>query len=98
MRRPHPVLVYSSSRLLMLFTTALLLYVLGARGWLLLLLAFLVSGLLSFVLLSRQRDEVSKVVVNRTSRVKERLDERTRAEDEADEAWRAAHDDPTADT
>ena len=89
------MLVYTASRLLMLCTTALVLYAVGARGWLLLLLAFVVSALLSYLLLYRQRSEVAQVVERRTARVRDRMDERTRAEDEADEAWRAAHGDRT---
>jgi Mn2+/Fe2+ NRAMP family transporter len=40
------------------------LYLLGARGLLLLALAVLISGLVSFVLLSRQRDEMSGSVLS----------------------------------
>ncbi|GAA1013737.1 hypothetical protein Aple_088420 [Acrocarpospora pleiomorpha] len=53
------VLVYTLSRL-GLFTVALgVLYLLGLRTYALLAVAFLVSGLASYVLLSKQRDEVS---------------------------------------
>lgn len=97
MRRPHPVLVYTTSRLLMLCTAALVLYAVGARGWLLLLLAFVVSALLSYLLLYRQRAAVATALERRTTRARESMDERTRAEDEADEAWRAAHGDAAPD-
>jgi Mn2+/Fe2+ NRAMP family transporter len=66
-----------------------LLYLAGARGFLLLALAFVVSGILSFVLLSRQRDVMSGALVARLRRGRERaaglrarLEEGSRAEDE----------------
>lgn len=66
-----------------------LLYIVGARGLLLFALALLISGIASFVLLSRQRDAMS-VAVNRriekaTARaadIRDRIDEGTRVEDE----------------
>ena len=60
----------------------------GARGLLLLALAFVVSGIASFVLLSRQRDVMSGALMarlkNRRPRgpgFRTRLEEGTRAED-----------------
>jgi hypothetical protein len=47
--------VYTSSRLLVFIVVATVLALLGMRGVLLLAVAVLVSGLLSYVLLSRQR-------------------------------------------
>ncbi len=93
MSRPSPVLVYTASRILLFVASAGVLYLIGARGLLLLLLALVVSGLLSFVLLSRQRDALSAVVVDRSRRVRDRMDARTTAEDAADDAWRAAQGD-----
>ncbi|MBX6384174.1 MAG: DUF4229 domain-containing protein [Microbispora sp.] len=56
----HPVVVYTLSRL-GLFAVALgVLYLVGLRSYPLLLFAFLVSGLASYVLLSKQRDAVSE--------------------------------------
>jgi uncharacterized iron-regulated membrane protein len=53
------VIVYTLSRL-GLFAVALgVLYLLGLRAFALLAVAFLVSGLASYVLLSKQRDAVS---------------------------------------
>ncbi|GAA1994149.1 hypothetical protein GCM10009799_20260 [Nocardiopsis rhodophaea] len=58
------VLAYTASRLL-LFAVALgVLYLLGARDFLALALAFLISGLVSYVLLSKQRDAMSAVVAD----------------------------------
>jgi hypothetical protein len=82
-------LAYSSARILMLVAALILLYLIGIRGLLLLVLACLVSGLLSFVLLSRQRDRMSGALIarlkngqRRATGFRARLDEGARAEDE----------------
>ena len=61
-------LAYSSARILLLVVAMVLLYLAGARGLLLLALAFVVSGILSFVLLSRQRDMMSGALMARLGR------------------------------
>jgi Protein of unknown function (DUF4229) len=83
------VLAYTSARILLLVAAVVPLYVAGARGLLLLALAFLVSALLSFVLLSRQRDTVAgalssrlKRTAERTNSFRARIDEGARAEDD----------------
>jgi hypothetical protein len=58
-------LAYTSARILLLVVSLILLYLIGARGLLLLALAFLVSGIASFVLLSRQRDRMSGALMAR---------------------------------
>ena len=58
-------LAYTSARILLLVVSIILLYLVGARGLLLLALACLVSGIASFVLLSRQRDMMSGALMNR---------------------------------
>ena len=58
-------LAYTSSRILLLVISVILLYLVGARGLLLLALAFVVSGIVSFVLLSRQRDVMSSALMAR---------------------------------
>jgi uncharacterized protein (DUF58 family) len=80
---------YTSARILLLVVSVILLYLAGARGLLLLALAFVVSGIASFVLLSRQRDVMSGVLLarlkNRRPRAagfRARLEEGARAEDE----------------
>lgn len=111
-KRFGPVVGYTSARLVLFILTAILLALLGMQGVGLLLVALLVSGLLSYVLLTRMRDAMSAAVVSRTaradrmdgdggarpsgrlSRLRTRLDERTRAEDEADDAARAGDDPP----
>ncbi|ASU85726.1 DUF4229 domain-containing protein [Nocardiopsis gilva YIM 90087] len=81
------VLAYTASRLL-LFAVALgVLYLLGARDFLALALAFLISGLVSYVLLSKQRDAMSAVVAEGLAKMRgmgERLEEGASKEDDAD--------------
>lgn len=89
--RPSPVLIYSTSRILLFVATTGVFWLVGFRGLLLLAIALLVSGLLSFVLLSGQRDAMSAAVVETGGRLKRRLDDRTTAEDADDDAWRAEH-------
>ena len=73
----RPLLVYTLSRL-GLFAVALgVLYLIGARSWLLLLLAAVLSGVASYVLLSKQRDALGQ----RLSRVGRWPDEQ-RSEDQ----------------
>jgi len=94
-RGPGPVVVYTSSRIAIFVVVAAVLALAGMRGVLLLAVAVLASGLLSFVLLGRQRDAMSQAVVERGSRLRQRMQEATEAEDEIDEQMRAAHEDAT---
>lgn len=67
----HPVVVYTLSRL-GLFAVALgVLYLVGMRGLLLFAAAFLVSGLASYVLLSKQRDAVSRRIAGNRREARE---------------------------
>jgi hypothetical protein len=82
-------LAYTSARIVLLVVSAILLYLAGARGLLLIVLAFVVSGVASFVLLSRQRDIMSGALLARLKNgraraagFRARLEEGTRAEDE----------------
>jgi hypothetical protein len=75
------VLIYSLSRLALFAATAGVLFLVGARGFLLLALSILISGVVSFVLLSRQRDAVSSSVTERASRIRENLAEGAARED-----------------
>ena len=82
-------LAYTSARFVLFLIALVLLYLAGARGLLLAALALLVSGIASFVLLSRQRDVMSgaltkrlRGVRTRASGVRDRLSEGTRAEDQ----------------
>ncbi|WP_018654720.1 DUF4229 domain-containing protein [Actinomadura flavalba] len=60
----RPVLLYTLARLGLFLVTAAVLFLVGARGALLLLLSLLISGVISFVLLSSRRDEMSAAVEN----------------------------------
>jgi hypothetical protein len=80
---------YTSARFVLFLVALVLLYFVGARGLLLVALALLISGIASFVLLSRQRDAMSGALTSRLlgvrKRAKElntRLDEGARAEDD----------------
>ena len=82
-------LAYTSARILLLVASLILLYLVGARGLLLLALACVVSGIASFVLLSRQRDKMSGALMSRIRTgqrrgggFRARLEEGARAEDE----------------
>ena len=80
-------LAYTSARIVLLVVSVVLLYLAGARGLLLLALAFVVSGIASFVLLSRQRDVMSGVLLTRLKNrrvggFRARLEEGARAEDQ----------------
>jgi Protein of unknown function (DUF4229) len=78
----HATFVYTTSRILLFAVMLGLLYVVGARGLLLIGLAVLISGIVSFILLSRQRDAMSGAITSRISNFRQRLDEGTRAEDD----------------
>ena len=89
-------LAYTAARLVLFLVALLLLDLAGARGLLLVALALLISAILSYVLLSRQRDAMAgalshrlRGVRGRASDFRTRLDEGTRAEDTDDEAPRA---------
>ena len=80
---------YTSARILLLVVSLILLYLVGARGLLLIALACVVSGIASFVLLSRQRDVMSGALMarikngqRRAAGFRERIEEGARAEDD----------------
>ena len=80
---------YTSARILLLVVSLILLYLVGARGLLLVALACVVSGIASFVLLSRQRDAMSSALMTRVRKgqrrvagFRTRIEEGARAEDE----------------
>lgn len=80
---------YTTARILLFVVSVIVFYVVGARGLLLLALACLVSGIASFVLLSRQRDVMSGVLMSRIKNgqrraagFRARLEEGARAEDD----------------
>jgi Mn2+/Fe2+ NRAMP family transporter len=78
----RPTLAYTSARILLFVGALIVLYLVGARGALLLALAILVSGVISFMVLSRQRDMMSGALVTRFRDMRSRLDEGAKAEDD----------------
>jgi Protein of unknown function (DUF4229) len=93
-------LAYTSARILMLVVSGIVLYLCGARGLLLLVLAFLVSAIASYILLSKQRERMAGALNRRLSKAtgavtgkaaefKERLEDGAAAEDTANDAARA---------
>jgi hypothetical protein len=78
----RPTLAYTVLRLLVLLVAWIALYLAGARGLLLPLLAIVISGVVSFILLSRHRDAMSAAITRRLDRARERLAAGTTAEDE----------------
>ena len=90
-------LAYTSARILLLVISVVLLYLAGARGILLLALAFVISALASYVLLSRQREVLAGALNRRLGRVtakatefRERLADGASAEDAEDDAGEPA--------
>jgi Mn2+/Fe2+ NRAMP family transporter len=78
------VLAYTAARVALFAAAAGVLYLLGARGLLLVALAVLASGLVSLVLLSSQRDAMSAAVMSAARRGRRKIDEsRTREDDRA---------------
>jgi hypothetical protein len=73
---------YSAARILLFAASLGLLYLVGARGLLLVGLALVVSGIISFIVLSRQRDAMSGAITSRIGSFRSRLDEGSRAEDD----------------
>ena len=75
-------LSYTVLRLGLFVVAFLLLYFAGARSLLLLGGAILISGLISYFLLNRQRMAMSSAISKRVTNFRERLDAGTRAEDD----------------
>lgn len=78
----HPFIIYSLQRLLLLIVSFGVLFLLGARGIFLILLAFLISAVAAYVLFARQRDQVGSRMSGYFSRMNQRIDNATHAEDE----------------
>ncbi len=75
-------LAYTTARILLFVAATGLFYLAGARGLLLLALALLVSGVASYIVLSRQRDAMSGALVNRFRTLRTRIDQGAKAEDD----------------
>jgi uncharacterized protein (DUF58 family) len=90
-------LAYTGIRAALLVVAGVLFYLCGARGFLLLILSFAVTAILSYILLGRQRQKVADALNRRVEKAtskasgkmtefKSRLEEGTASEDEANEA------------
>jgi fatty acid desaturase len=79
------LLTYTGLRLLVFGVVLVLLWLVGGRGWLLLALAVLISGIASVVLLSRQRDALSTSLVSRWRSINDRIDASARREDDLED-------------
>ncbi len=73
---------YTVSRILLFVVALLLLYLAGARGLLLVGLALRASGIVSYVVLSRQREAMAGSLAARLRSLRTRIDEGARAEDD----------------
>jgi Mn2+/Fe2+ NRAMP family transporter len=73
---------YTTARILLFVAATGLIYLAGARGLLLLGLALLLSGVVSYVLLSRQRDAMASALNRRLTSFRSRLDDGARVEDD----------------
>lgn len=82
---------YSTLRLAVLLVVGAVCYLLGLRGFGLLLVALIVSGIVSLFVLDRQREALGESVGGVFSRINARIDANTRSEDVEDEP---ASDDP----
>lgn len=72
---------YTTLRLALLIIVGGIAFTLGMRGLPLAIVAFIGSGLASFVILDRQRDELGKSVGGLFQRISARIDADTRKED-----------------
>jgi hypothetical protein len=62
-------IAYTSARILLLGISVILLYWAGARGLLLLVLAFAVSAIASYILLNKQREAIAAKLNGRLGKV-----------------------------
>lgn len=84
-RNPHTVLRYTTLRLAIFLLALALLWLVRVRGLLLVALALVISGLASYVLLSRQRDAMSVQLSSATARRRARAAARAAREDDVAE-------------
>ncbi len=80
------LLKYTIYRFLVFAAALVVLYLLGARFYLLVALAIVISGLISLVVLDRQRDGIAPMVKKFTSRINDRIESGKRKEDAASDA------------
>ncbi len=80
---------YSTLRFVVLLVVGGVCYLAGLRGFALLLVAFIGSGVMSLFVLNRQRDALGASVGGLVSHINARIDASARAEDVDDEEGRA---------
>ena len=80
------MLKYTAVRFLLFAGVTAVLWLIGIRVdiWVLLALGLAISGLISFFLLNRTRDDASSSLVGAFRRMNDRIDSSARAEDEAE--------------
>ncbi|HEU4541560.1 MAG TPA: DUF4229 domain-containing protein [Jiangellaceae bacterium] len=83
---------YTALRALVFAVVAALLWIFGLRGYWLLLFAILLSGFVSLFALNRSRDELSTAFVTRREKTRQRMADRTAAEDAWNDEIRRARD------
>ncbi|MBE2997810.1 DUF4229 domain-containing protein [Nocardiopsis sp. HNM0947] len=84
-------LTYTAARLGLFAGAFGIVYLFGARSWIALILAWVISGLASYVLLSKWRDQISQNIVERSeqrrgNRLGDRLEDAASREDHLQEA------------
>lgn len=72
---------YTTLRLAILLAVGVVAYFFGLRDVMLLIVAFLGSGILSFILLDRQRDALGESVGSVFTRINSRIEANTKSED-----------------
>jgi len=77
----YPTATYFVARVALLAAIGALVYALGMRGIPLIIVAFLASGLLSYIVLNRARGEMGSKVGGYFSRMNARIDSGSNAED-----------------
>lgn len=77
----NPFITYTLARLGLLAITLGIGYLFGLRGPLLIILGFLGSGILSFVMLNNQRSQLGGRISGYFAKINEKLDANTRKED-----------------
>lgn len=95
--KQHPVLTYTLGRIGLFLAVFGMLALAGARGLLLIALAFLLSGLLSLIMLDGPRSGMSQRVAGYFGRINDRIEEASRAEDDQDKSERTTADVTSAD-
>ena len=77
----NPIATYTFARLGLLGVVFGIGYIAGFRGVLLYIVSFLGSGILSFIVLNRQRSAMGNRVSGFFTRINDRIDSNTRKED-----------------